>query len=140
VWKPFNGITLGQTETNWFQYPTDTKKRMSFNVHYVWKSNLGLAFLDKFDSVNRLIPLTLITLSGTHWTINVVKSSLKIGSKETLFVIFFSLNGQILRGFKGLLSFHLILKFIQKDFYDLFKHRISFKKIWKMFSMYNQEK
>jgi hypothetical protein len=55
--NPLNGITLGQRETD-CQYPTDTSKRQSFNVHFVPKSNLGNVFLDKFDPINQLIPLS----------------------------------------------------------------------------------
>ena len=35
---------------------------MSFNVHKVWKINLGQIILDKFEPINWLIPLI-----GSHW-------------------------------------------------------------------------
>ncbi len=35
----------------------------------MWKSNLGLVNLDRFDHINQLITLSLITLSGAHCNI-----------------------------------------------------------------------
>ncbi len=37
------------TETNWYQFPTDNNKRISYNLCSVWKTNLWLVKLDKFS-------------------------------------------------------------------------------------------
>jgi hypothetical protein len=47
---------------------TDNNKTISFDLHCVlWKINLGHVKLDKFDPINRLIPLSMIPLSGAHF-------------------------------------------------------------------------
>jgi hypothetical protein len=35
----------------------------------MWKSNLGFFKWDKFDPINRLIPVSMIPLRGTHSTL-----------------------------------------------------------------------
>ena len=39
---------------------------MNLNVHYVWKSNVGVVNWDKFDHIHWLKTLTVIPRNGTH--------------------------------------------------------------------------
>ncbi len=65
-WTPLNGITLGQTLTDPINQMMLISKWASINVRYDRQSNLGLVNLDKFDSINQLVPLYVIPSSNVH--------------------------------------------------------------------------
>ncbi len=70
---PLNGITLGQTLTDPINRMITISKLASTYVGYE-RLNWDLVSMDKFDSINRLIPLTVVTLSGAHFISNILNS------------------------------------------------------------------
>jgi hypothetical protein len=71
---PLYGIALGQTITDPFNQMILISKWITTYVRYD-RVILGHMSLDKSDSINGLIPLSVIPLSGFHCTIKKVKVS-----------------------------------------------------------------
>ncbi len=63
-WAPLNGITLGQRETDSNNGLFLTSHSTKHTLGRKWKS--GIFQVDKFDPINRLIPLSVIPLSGAY--------------------------------------------------------------------------
>jgi hypothetical protein len=66
-WTPLNGITLGQTIINPFNRMIPITEHMSYN-RMLLRGMRDLINQSHFDPIIRMIPLTVIPLSGAHCT------------------------------------------------------------------------
>jgi hypothetical protein len=64
-WTPLNGITLGQAITDPFNQMIPITKHMSYK-RMLLRGIQDLINLSDFDPIIRMIPLTVILLSGAH--------------------------------------------------------------------------
>jgi hypothetical protein len=76
---PLNGITLGQAISDPFNRMIPITEHMSYK-RMLLRGTRDLINLSHFDSIIRMIPLTVIPLSGAHciWNLSQVEFICKI--------------------------------------------------------------